>query len=76
MTLHYACKGIFGEAVKAILVRAEMDAAVFKTIDRTGHDWSFVRRAINPAMSDQNVAVQGVMRDLLECECPIYRERH
>ena len=74
MTIHYACRKIFADLVDAILVRAEMDESVFQVIERTGREWDYVRRGIEPAMSSQNVAVQGIMRELLECECPIVRE--
>jgi len=74
MTIHYPCREIFERLVKAILVRAEMDESVFEVMDRTGREWEYVRRAIDPAMSTQNVEVQKIMRELLECECELYRE--
>ena len=74
MTIHYACRKMFEGVINAILVRAEMDESVFQLIERTGREWGYIRRAIDPAMSTQNVEVQKIMRELLECECPIYRE--
>jgi len=74
MTIHYVCRKMFEDLVNAILVRAEMDESVNQVILRTGREWDYVRRSIDPAMSTQNVEVQKIMRELLECECPIYRE--
>jgi len=74
MTIHYACRDIFRELIDAILLRAEMDEAVFQTMEATGEGFDYVRKAIDPAMSKQNVEVQKILRKLLECECPIYRE--
>lgn len=75
MTIHYGCRKLFEDVARGILVRAEMDQSVFQVIEETGRTWDMVRKAIDPAMSDQNMAVQGLMKELLECECPIYRER-
>lgn len=74
MTVHYACLDIFRNLINAILVRAEMDESVFQLIQETGRDWKLVRKAIDPAMSKKNVEVQEIFRELLQCECPIYRE--
>jgi len=51
-----------------------MDESVEDVIETTGREWDEVRKAIDPAMSTQNVAVQGIMRELLECMCPILIE--
>jgi len=75
MTIDYACRHIFEDLINAILVRAEMDESVNQVIEKTGTEWDYVRRAIDPAMSTQNVEVQKIMRELLECECPTYREQ-
>jgi hypothetical protein len=56
------------------LVRAEMDESVFQLIEETKQDFRYVRKAIDPAMSTQNVAVQAILRELLDCECPILKE--
>lgn len=74
MTIHPACRRQFGDFTNAILVRAEMDESAFKVIEATGRDWNYVRKAIDPAMSKQNVVVQGILRELLNCECEIYKE--
>ena len=74
MTIHPACGKIFRDMIQAILVRAEMDESVSDVIATTGQEWDHVRKAIDPAMSSQNVTVQGIMRELLECECGLYRE--
>ena len=75
MVVHLPCSKHYRNLIEAILTRAEMDHSVFDVMYRTGRDWNHVRRAIDPAMSDQNVEAQEIMRDLLSCECPIYRER-
>jgi len=51
-----------------------MDASVVQLIEQTGQDFKYVRSAIDPAMSAQNVAVQALLREFLNCECPIYFE--
>jgi hypothetical protein len=74
MTVHVACRKQFEDFARAILIRAEMDASVFQLIEETKQDFKYVRKAIDPAMSMQNVNVQALLRELLECECPIYFE--
>jgi hypothetical protein len=74
MTVHAACRKQFEDFQRAILIRAEMDASVFQLIEETKQDFKYVRKAIDPAMSMQNVNVQALLRELLECECPIYFE--
>lgn len=74
MTIHPACRRIFDDFARAILVRAEMDESVFELIEETKQDFRYVRKAIDPAMSTQNVAVQAILRELLDCECPILKE--
>jgi hypothetical protein len=74
MTVHPACRKQFEDFVNAILIRAEMDASVFQLIEETKQDFKYVRKAIDPAMSTQNVNVQALLRELLECECAIYFE--
>jgi hypothetical protein len=51
-----------------------MDASVFQLIEETKQDFKYVRKAIDPAMSMQNMNVQALLRELLDCECPIYFE--
>jgi len=51
-----------------------MDESVEDVIETTGYEWDEVRKAIDPAMSTQNVAVQALFRELMECECELYRE--
>jgi hypothetical protein len=51
-----------------------MDESVFELIEETKQDFRYVRKAIDPAMSTQNVAVQAILRELLDCECPILKE--
>jgi hypothetical protein len=74
MTVHPVCRKQFEDFVNGILIRAEMDASVFQLIEETKQDFKYVRKAIDPAMSMQNVNVQALLRELLECECPIYFE--
>jgi hypothetical protein len=72
MTVHPACRKQFEDFQRAILIRAEMDESVFQLIEETKQDFKYVRKAIDPAMSAQNVNVQALLRELLDCECPIY----
>jgi hypothetical protein len=51
-----------------------MDASVFQLIEETKQDFKYVRKAIDPAMSAQNVNVQALLRELLNCECKLYAE--
>ncbi len=74
MTIHYACAKLFNELVKEIRVRGEMDSATFQVMARSGREWDYVRRSVDPAMSDQNVRVLEIMAELKRCECPIYQE--
>lgn len=74
MTIHPACHKQWTDFVNGILIRGEMDASVFQLIEETKQDFKYVRKAIDPAMSAQNVAVQALLRELLNCECPIYWE--
>jgi len=74
MTVHPACRKQFEDFARAILIRAEMDASVFQLIEETKQDFRYVRKAIDPAMSTQNVNVQALLRELLDCECAIYFE--
>jgi len=74
MTVHPACRKQFEDFVNGILIRAEMDASVFQLIEETKQDFKYVRKAIDPAMSTQNVNVQALLRELLDCECKLYAE--
>ena len=72
--IHPACAKIFRDLVGAILTRGEMDEATFQAVEATGVEWKYVRRSIDYAVSEQNRVVQGLMRELLDCETPIYKE--
>jgi hypothetical protein len=74
MTVHPVCRKQFEDFVNGILIRAEMDASVFQLIEETKQDFKYVRKAIDPAMSTQNVNVQALLRELLDCECKLYEE--
>ena len=72
--IHPACRKHFDEFVKAIMLRGEMDEAVFQLIERTGRDFRYVSNAVSYAMSAQNAKIQALLKELLNCECPIYFE--
>ena len=72
--IHPACSAIFKEVIKEIRVRGEMDRSTFQVMETSGRDWDFVRRSIDPAVSDQNIRVLQLMADLKLCECPLYKE--
>lgn len=74
MTIHYQCAKIFQDLVNAILVRGQMDESAFEVMRRTGRNWEHIRKSMDYAMSTQNKVVQGLMRKLIECETPIYKE--
>jgi len=72
--IHPACRKQFDEFVKAIMLRGEMDEAVFQLIERTGRDFRLVSSAVSYALSEQNVKIQALLRKLLDCECVLYFE--
>jgi len=72
MTIHSECSKLYNALVREISVRGEMDSATFRVMEESGRDWDFVRRAVDPAMSDQNVRVLEIMAELKRCECPRY----
>jgi len=72
LTIHFACHKLFEAFVAAVRVRGEMDRATFQVMAKTGRDWDYVRRSVDPAMSDQNVRILEVVEELKRCECPIY----
>jgi hypothetical protein len=69
--IHPQCRREWEEFANAILIRSEMDESAFQLIERGERSFEDVRGAIDYAMSQQNVAVQQVLKDLLKCECDI-----
>lgn len=74
MTIHAPCAPTFKDLLDAILTRAKMDISTFSVIEETGEDFQHVRKAVDPAMNEQNLTVQNLLAELLECECPIVKE--
>lgn len=72
--IHDYCRSIYNELVDEMLKRGEMDEATFMVMRKTKRNFHLVRKAIDPAMSSQNVFIQQKLKEFLECECPLVQE--
>lgn len=72
--IHDYCRSIYNELVDEILKRGEMDEATFMVMKKTKRNFHMVRKAIDIAMSSQNVSIQQKLKEFLECECPLVQE--